>query len=84
MLTRTVACLAALAFTWPAQVAATGPLYKRYTVQRDQATYHVVENEARDARLEFVHNSGVCETTPGVDSYSGYLSVGPDMNMFFW
>jgi len=29
-------------------------------------------------------NDGVCETTPGVRSYSGYISVAPGMNSFFW
>jgi hypothetical protein len=27
---------------------------------------------------------GVCETTPGVDSYSGYVSLNETTNMFFW
>lgn len=27
---------------------------------------------------------GVCETTPGVDSYSGYVSLNATTNMFFW
>ncbi|KAL5366569.1 Alpha/Beta hydrolase protein [Aspergillus floccosus] len=34
--------------------------------------------------MEFVKNSGICETTPGVNQYSGYLSVGSNMNMWFW
>jgi len=28
--------------------------------------------------------SGLCETTPGVDSYSGYISLNETTNMFFW
>lgn len=27
---------------------------------------------------------GVCETTPGVDSYSGYIDIAPDAHTFFW
>ncbi|KAI9892566.1 MAG: hypothetical protein M1814_001255 [Vezdaea aestivalis] len=27
---------------------------------------------------------GVCETTPGVNSYSGYIDSGPDSHTFFW
>ena len=27
---------------------------------------------------------GVCETTPGVNSYSGYISLNQSTNMFFW
>lgn len=36
----------------------------------------VFENEAKGATMDFVTNSGNCETTPGVNQYSGYLSVG--------
>jgi carboxypeptidase C (cathepsin A) len=28
--------------------------------------------------------SGVCETTPGVNSYSGYVSLNESTNIFFW
>jgi len=27
---------------------------------------------------------GVCETTPGVNSYSGYVDLSDDIHMFFW
>lgn len=27
---------------------------------------------------------GVCETTPGVNSYSGYIELAPNMHSFFW
>ncbi|KAJ1324037.1 serine carboxypeptidase-like clade IV [Microdochium nivale] len=81
-ITRAAACiLAAGAVPSAAQTARS---YRRYTAERDDVTYNVVEDEARGAKLEFVTNSGICETTPGVNSYSGYLSVGPDLNMFFW
>lgn len=29
-------------------------------------------------------NDGVCETTPGVNSYSGYVDLNEDSHMFFW
>lgn len=32
----------------------------------------------------FVKNSGICETTPGVNQYSGYFSVAEDVNIWFW
>lgn len=28
--------------------------------------------------------AGVCETTPGVNSYSGYIDLAPDVHTFFW
>jgi hypothetical protein len=27
---------------------------------------------------------GVCETTDGVNSYSGYIDLAPNVHMFFW
>ncbi|KAF2628609.1 carboxypeptidase S1 [Macroventuria anomochaeta] len=29
-------------------------------------------------------NPGICETTPGVDSYSGYVDLTPDVHVFYW
>lgn len=55
---------------------------KRSFVERDGTNYTVFEHAATGAKLEFVTNSGICETTPGVNQYSGYLSVGTDMNMY--
>ena len=31
--------------------------------------------------LRYVKNSGICETTPGVTQYSGYVEVGKNMSM---
>ena len=71
------------------QVAVTapsnaGPASNPRLTVRDGTTYHTFEDKATGARMDIVKNSGVCETTPGVNQYSGYLSVGNDMNMFFW
>ena len=57
---------------------------KRSFVERDGVNYTVFEHAATGAKLEFVTNSGICETTAGVNQYSGYLSVGTNMNMWFW
>ena len=57
---------------------------KRSFVERDGTNYTVFEHAATGAKMEFVTNSGICETTPGVNQYSGYLSVGNNMNMWFW
>lgn len=27
---------------------------------------------------------GICETTPGVNSYSGYIDIAPDVHVFFF
>ena len=57
------------------------PKDKRSFVERDGQNFTVFEHAATGAKIEFVTNSGICETTPGVNQYSGYLSVGTDMNM---
>ncbi len=49
---------------------------KRSIVERDGVKRTVFEHEATGATMSFVTNSGICETTPGVNQYSGYLSVG--------
>ena len=38
-------------------------------------------SENQDAKLRFVRNSGVCETTPGVEQLSGYIDIGTNMSM---
>lgn len=54
------------------------------SVFKNGVNYTVFEHAATGAKMEFVKNSGICETTPGVNQYSGYLSVGNNMNMWFW
>ncbi|KAL9110061.1 MAG: hypothetical protein Q9227_005400 [Pyrenula ochraceoflavens] len=62
----------------------SAPKDKRWFEERDGVNYTVFEHAATGAKLQFVTNSGICETTPGVNQYSGYLSVGSNMNMWFW
>ncbi|KAE9368214.1 carboxypeptidase-like protein S1 [Stipitochalara longipes BDJ] len=57
---------------------------KRSFVKRDGVDHTIFEHEATGAKIDFVTNSGICETTPGVNQYSGYLSVGSNENMWFW
>ena len=57
---------------------------KRSVVERGGVVYNVFEHAATGAKLEFVNYPGICETTSGVNQYSGYLSVGTNMNMWFW
>ena len=44
--------------------------------ERDGIAHTIFEHEATGARLDYVSNSGICETTPGVAQHSGYLNVG--------
>ncbi|KAI0881425.1 putative carboxypeptidase S1 [Annulohypoxylon maeteangense] len=57
---------------------------RRYIEERNGVHYNVFEHVATRSKLSFVKNSGICETTPGVNQYSGYLTVGENMNMWFW
>jgi hypothetical protein len=36
----------------------------------------IFQHEDTGATIDYVENSGICETTPGVNQYSGYLTVG--------
>ncbi len=57
------------------------PKDKRYILERDGSNVTVFEHAATGGKIEFTTNSGICETTPGVNQYSGYLSVGTNQNM---
>ncbi|KAF9224939.1 alpha/beta-hydrolase [Gyrodon lividus] len=37
-----------------------------------------------ETNLRYVKNSGICETTPNVTQYSGYIDVGTNMSTWFW
>lgn len=77
-----LAVSAGLAFAAPSPLPFK--IDKRYVEVRDDIKYNVFEHAATGAKLSFVNNSGICETTPGVNQYSGYLTVGTNMNMWFW
>jgi carboxypeptidase C (cathepsin A) len=57
---------------------------KRSVIERKGVVYNVFEHAATGAKMEFVTDSGICETTPGVKQHSGYLDVGEDLRMWFW
>jgi carboxypeptidase C (cathepsin A) len=60
------------------------PQHPQSIRKRKDARLSVFEHAQTGSSLRFVQNSGVCETTPNVQQYSGYLSVGANMNMWFW
>ncbi|KAF4461546.1 carboxypeptidase D [Fusarium albosuccineum] len=59
-------------------------LDKRSTETTNGIKYKVFEHAATGGKTKIVSNSGICETTPGVNQHSGYFTVGDNMNMFFW
>lgn len=51
-------------------------LDKRYSLEDNGIKYKVFEHAATKSQTKIVSNSGICETTPGVNQHSGYFSVG--------
>lgn len=47
-----------------------------------EKTIHTPEGVA--IRYTEPGKSGVCETTPGVNSYAGYIDLAPNVHTFFW
>ena len=76
------------ALCWSASSAATIPVPRANTrdatEERDGVLYDVWEDSASGATVSVVNNSGICETTPGVNQHSGYLSTSADEHMWFW
>jgi len=48
---------------------------KRAIFEHNGVKRTLFEHESTGASLEYVTNSGICETTPGVNSYSGYIDL---------
>lgn len=57
---------------------------KRSHYKRDGVKRTIFEHDATNSSIDFVTNSGICETTPGVNQYSGYLSTGKNQSLWFW
>ena len=79
--------LAALAVAATPALAAQFPTFADTAAQSNVALdlgTDFVEFQSKnldDTKLRFVKNSGVCETTPGVNQLSGYIDVGKNMSM---
>ncbi|KAF3761952.1 putative carboxypeptidase S1 [Cryphonectria parasitica EP155] len=63
-------------------------LHKRYLETRGDVEYNVFKRAGDKTSLAYVENSGICETTPGVTTYSGYLDADLNslstMHMWYW
>lgn len=57
---------------------------KRSLYVRDGIEYTRFEHLETRSTVDYVTNSGVCETTEGVNQYSGYLNVAEKGYIFFW
>jgi hypothetical protein len=47
----------------------------------DSSHFQFVSNVLEDVTIRYVNNSGICETTAGVHTMSGYIDVGTGMSM---
>ncbi|KAG8216123.1 hypothetical protein J3R82DRAFT_8126 [Butyriboletus roseoflavus] len=56
-----------------------GPLHDSNELRTRQVVFR--SQIQKDTNLRYVANSGICETTPGVTQYSGYIDVGTNMSM---
>lgn len=68
--------LTALTLIGHGESSPAATLDKRYTLEDNGIKYKVFEHAATGSKTKIVSNSGICETTPGVNQHSGYLSVG--------
>lgn len=82
MLPRVVALLSLASYT--TAISASSHLGQRHLKERDGITYNVFEHRDTNSTISYIKNSGICETTPGVNQYSGYVETGEDMHMWFW
>ncbi|KAK7748443.1 hypothetical protein SLS62_008599 [Diatrype stigma] len=67
-----------------ASPSAAIPNRRSYVEDRDGILHNISEDPVSGVRMSFVNNSGICETTPAVNHYSGYVSMSPSDNMWFW
>ncbi|KAI6002114.1 Alpha/Beta hydrolase protein [Pisolithus albus] len=59
---------------------------KTRVVGRDAGSPHTrfTSTKFNGTDLRYITDSGICETTPNVTQYSGYVEVGKNMSMWFW
>ncbi|KAK5128963.1 hypothetical protein LTR85_000296 [Meristemomyces frigidus] len=73
------------AFGFAALAAATSTPHAKRQVPADPTDVTTITSpNGASIRYKQPGKDGVCETTPGVNSYSGYVSLNETTNMFFW
>lgn len=79
-LTQLIAILAAASLS-----SARTPFLKSRQVPADpKGVTTITSQQGAEIRFKQPGKAGVCETTPGVDDYAGYISLNEKTNMFFW
>lgn len=82
--TQLLSWLSVVTFALPSPHLSQSSKNKVSIVERDGKKFTVLEHAATGIKLDYVTNSGICESTPGVNQYSGYISIGPDQYTWFW
>lgn len=66
-------------------IASASPRHaERQVPARPKGVKVITSPNGAEIRYKEPGKAGVCETTPGVNSYSGYISLNETTNMFFW
>ncbi|GAB7359909.1 hypothetical protein MBLNU230_g7436t1 [Neophaeotheca triangularis] len=71
-------------FAFAADAATTGWRHKRQVPADPDGVTTISAPDGSEIRYKQPGQDGVCETTEGVNSYSGYVSLNDTTNMFFW
>ena len=65
---------------------AAPPLYmpKRQVPAEPKGVKTIISPNGINITYKEPGKEGVCETTPGVNSYSGFVNLAPNVHSFFW
>jgi hypothetical protein len=73
------------AFSKSTRTGKSAPLLKRQYYPADAQDVKTLTSPTNvTIRYKEPGKEGVCETTPGVNSYSGYIDLAPNVHAFFW
>jgi hypothetical protein len=70
--------------TAPASLFDSALLYERQLPANAIGVTTITSPGGATIRYKEPGKDGVCETTPGVNSYSGYVDLDENTHMFFW
>lgn len=84
-LSLTGSALASPSFSKSTRTGKSAPLLKRQYYPADAKDVKTLTTPTNvTIRYKEPGKQGVCETTPGVNSYSGYIDLAPNVHAFFW
>ncbi|KAK0948500.1 hypothetical protein LTR29_000132 [Friedmanniomyces endolithicus] len=78
------------ALTWPGPRPSTKQTARKFLDKRQYFPANATDVKTITSptnvtiRYKMPGEAGICETTPGVNSYAGYIDMAPNVHMFFW